>query len=202
MHSGGCLQLNEIPPWNQSVEGRPKNGESPPPIGMRISLWSGDITRLKIDAIANAANSRLAGGGGVDGAIHRAAGRELYSACAALGGCPTGSAKITPGFKLPAKHIIHCVGPVGENPTALRSTYKKALELCSQNDLKSIAFPCISTGVYGYPSHPAAEVAIQTVLSYLRDHTEIERVIFCVFLTSDYNIYKDLIPKILPKFAN
>ncbi|VDP83824.1 unnamed protein product [Echinostoma caproni] len=118
-------------------------------LGSRISLWSGDITKLALDAIANAANTQLIGGGGVDGAIHRAAGPELHRACLALKGCPTGQARITPGFRLPAKYIIHCVGPVGEKPKALQSTYQHALELCTEHSLKSIAFPCISTGIYG-----------------------------------------------------
>ncbi|KAA3681904.1 uncharacterized protein DEA37_0001414 [Paragonimus westermani] len=146
------VRLNEIPPWNLSPEGREAQTKHPASdLGLRVSLWSGDITKLQLDAIANAANARLAGGGGVDGAIHRAAGPDLSRACLELKGCPAGSAKITRGFQLPAKYIIHCVGPIGEKPDLLQSTYQRALELCTENQLQTIAFPCISTGVYGRP---------------------------------------------------
>lgn len=195
-----AVQLADISPWNTSVKGRSSSGTASD-LGMRVSLWSGDITKLAVDAIANAANTRLAGGGGVDGAIHRAAGPKLHEACRALGGCSTGDAKLTRGFELPAKFIIHCVGPMGERPELLKSTYRRALELCTEHSLKTIAFPCISTGVYGYPPDSAAQVAIETVLSYLVSHQDIERVIFCVFLPSDLAVYEKRLPQILSQHA-
>lgn len=157
----------------------------------RIEIIEGDITKLAVDAIVNAANTRLAGGGGVDGAIHRAAGPELHEACRRLGGCPTGDAKITPGFNLPARYIIHAVGPVyrdgqhGE-PELLASCYRRSLELASEHGCKSVAFPAISTGVYGYPFDEATRIAMRTVAGYLREHPEIERVVFVFFGDRDY----------------
>ncbi|CAH8447443.1 unnamed protein product [Schistosoma curassoni] len=189
--------LGDVPTWS-SVAKETSNLVSN--LGSRISLWRGDITHLQIDAIANAANSQLRGGGGVDGAIHRAAGSQLLAACQKLGGCPTGDAKLTPGFNLPSKYVIHCVGPVGRNDAALESTYRKALELCSEHNIQSIAFPCISTGVYGFPNEAAAKVALHTVLSYLKSHQEIQRVIFCIFMDVDYKIYENLIPEMLDSY--
>ncbi|KAK4472419.1 hypothetical protein MN116_003674 [Schistosoma mekongi] len=186
--------LSDIPTWI-SVAKETSNLASN--LGSRISLWCGDITRLQIDAIANAANRQLKGGGGVDGAIHRAAGPQLLAACKKLGGCPTGDAKLTPGFNLPSKYVIHCVGPIGRDDAALESTYRKALELCSEHSIQSIAFPCISTGVYGFPNEAAAKVAVNTVLSYIQSHPEIQRVIFCIFMDIDYKIYENLIPEML-----
>ncbi|KAM7535872.1 hypothetical protein Aperf_G00000100841 [Anoplocephala perfoliata] len=159
----------------------------------RLSYITGDITKLAIDAIANAANSSLRGGGGVDGAIHRAAGRELLNECRTLGGCPTGSAKITKGYNLPAKYVIHCVGPSDGNANDLRSCYETALKLCTENGIRSIAFPCISTGIYGFQNGPAAEIALNTTWDYLEKHSDIERVIFCCFLLEDYIIYQKLL---------
>ncbi len=157
----------------------------------RIEIVEGDITRLEVDAIVNAANSRLAGGGGVDGAIHRAAGPELHEACRRLGGCPTGDAKITPGFRLSAKYVIHAVGPVyrdgrhGE-PELLASCYRRSLELACEHGCRSVAFPAISTGVYGYPFDEATRVAMKTVTDFLRDHPQIEQVVFVFFGRRDY----------------
>ncbi len=157
----------------------------------RIEIVEGDITKLEVDAIVNAANARLAGGGGVDGAIHRAAGPELHEACRRLGGCPTGDAKVTPGFRLPAKYIIHAVGPVyrdgrhGE-PELLASCYRRSLELAGEHGCRSVAFPAISTGVYGYPFDEATRLAMETIVGYLREHREIERVVFVFFGQRDY----------------
>ena len=157
----------------------------------RIEIVEGDITKLEVDAIVNAANARLAGGGGVDGAIHRAAGPELHEACRKLGGCRTGDAKVTPGFRLPAKSIIHAVGPVyrdgrhGE-PELLASCYRRSLELAREHGCKSVAFPAISTGVYGYPFEEATRIAMRTVTDFLRDQSQIERVVFVFFGQRDY----------------
>jgi len=157
----------------------------------RIELQEGDITQLAVDAMVNAANARLAGGGGVDGAIHRAAGPKLPEACRRLGGCPTGDAKITPGFNLPAGHVIHAVGPVyrdgvsGE-PNLLASCYRRSLEIAVENNLKTIAFPAISTGVYGYPFEAATRIALETTAAFLAEHPTIERVIFVFFSAHDY----------------
>jgi O-acetyl-ADP-ribose deacetylase len=154
---------------------------------VRLEIVVADITTLDVDAIVNAANESLLGGGGVDGAIHRAAGPELKEECRALGGCETGSAKITNGYQLKARHVIHAVGPVWRGGGAneeqlLASCYRTALSLASQNGLRSIAFPAISTGVYGFPANRAARIAVGTVAEGLAaDPRGIERVIFCCF---------------------
>jgi O-acetyl-ADP-ribose deacetylase (regulator of RNase III) len=156
----------------------------------RIDLQQGDITQLDADAIVNAANSRLAGGGGVDGAIHRAAGPRLDEACRKLGGCATGDAKATPGFNLPARYVIHTVGPVyrdgrsGE-PELLASCYRRSLEVAVEKGARSIAFPAISTGVYGYPFEAATRVALQAVADFLSHNAGIEQVLFVFFSKSD-----------------
>jgi O-acetyl-ADP-ribose deacetylase (regulator of RNase III) len=152
----------------------------------RIEIVEGDITTLDVDAIVNAANRSLLGGGGVDGAIHRAAGPELKQACAALGGCETGEAKITPGFRLKARHVIHTVGPAwgggerGED-RLLASCYRNSLALASESGLASIAYPAISTGAYGFPPERAALIAVRTVADALAQAPSIERVVFCCF---------------------
>ena len=154
----------------------------------------GDITRLKIDAIVNAANASLLGGGGVDGAIHRAAGPELLAECRTLGGCATGEAKLTRAYRLPARNVIHTVGPVWQGGTQgeaerLAACYRNALRLAVEHGCASIAFPCISTGVYGYPFELAADLAIATVRATLADCPGIREVVFCCFSRSDFDDY-------------
>jgi O-acetyl-ADP-ribose deacetylase len=157
----------------------------------RIRIVTGDITQLKVDAIVNAANSSLLGGGGVDGAIHRVAGPALLDFCRTLGGCPTGEARITPGFDLPASWVIHTVGPVwhGGNkgePELLQACYENSLQLARAQDLRSIAFPAISTGVYGYPKALATEVALQVMRQYVEQFDEI---IACCYSETDAECY-------------
>lgn len=157
-----------------------------------------DITTLRVDAIVNAANSSLLGGGGVDGAIHRAAGPELLRECRLLRGCKTGHAKITRAYRLPAKHVIHTVGPIwyggghGE-PELLASCYRSALELAALNGIATVAFPAISTGVYGYPIEAATAIAVTTVRETVREHANIREVIFCCFSAGDLAIYERLL---------
>ncbi len=158
-----------------------------------IKVVQGDITGLAVDAIVNAANQTLLGGGGVDGAIHRAAGPNLKKYCARLGGCPTGEARISPGFNLPAKHVIHTVGPVwhggkdGE-PALLANCYRNSLRLAVQYKLKTIAFPSISTGAYGYPKEEAAKIAVSVMREYEEDFDE---VICCCFSAGDKKLYEE-----------
>jgi len=161
----------------------------------RMEAVQGDITRMKVDAIVNAANSSLLGGGGVDGAIHRAAGPKLVQECAALGGCLTGEAKITRGYNLPAKHVIHTVGPVwrdgahGEEEL-LANCYRNSLRLAVQHGLKTIAFPAISTGVYRFPPDLACRIAVRTVREFLAGESSIEKVLFVCFDASTHELYK------------
>jgi O-acetyl-ADP-ribose deacetylase (regulator of RNase III) len=161
----------------------------------KIELHKGDITKMAVDGIVNAANSSLLGGGGVDGAIHRAAGPQLIQETRTLGGCATGDAKISGGYNLPARHVIHTVGPVyhdGEHgePEQLASCYRRSLEVADENGLTSLAFPSISTGAYGYPLKEAADIAVNTVLSELERFPRIERVIFVLFSDKDLETYR------------
>lgn len=160
-----------------------------------IEVVQGDITKLMVDAIVNAANRSLLGGGGVDGAIHRAAGPELLAECRGLHGCETGQAKITRGYRLPAKFVIHTVGPIWRGGGAgeerlLREAYHNSLRLAAENVLKTIAFPNISTGVYAFPKDRAAAIAIKTTAEFLKRHPEIEKVVFVCFDRENFDIYE------------
>ena len=164
----------------------------------RIEVYKGDITKIKVDAIVNAANTSLLGGGGVDGAIHRAAGPELLEFNRKLGGCQTGEAKLSPGFKLPAKFIIHTVGPVwngGKNneDNLLANCYKNSLKISVENGVKSIAFPAISTGVYRFPLELAAKIAVSEVEKFLTQYKKLEKIIFVCFDEENFNIYTRLL---------
>jgi len=160
----------------------------------RLLLKLGDITREEVDAIVNAANSSLLGGGGVDGAIHRAGGPEILAQCKKLGGCAPGDAKLTTGGKLKAKYVIHTVGPVWHGgdqnePAILASAYRRSLELASRNRCKTVSFPSISTGAYGYPVDQAAQIALATIIDYLKDHPELEQVNMVLFSQYDFDVY-------------
>jgi O-acetyl-ADP-ribose deacetylase (regulator of RNase III) len=167
----------------------------------RIEILKGDITKLKIDAIVNAANSSLLGGGGVDGAIHREAGPKLLEECKTLNGCKTGDAKITNGYNLPAKYVIHTVGPIwngGDHneDKLLTSCYFSSLKLAVENKIQTIAFPAISTGVYGFPSERAARIAVKTVLDFLNSDKSIKKVIFVCFDLNTYQTYEHILNSI------
>uniref|UniRef100_A0A3B4ZQ66 Mono-ADP ribosylhydrolase 2 n=1 Tax=Stegastes partitus TaxID=144197 RepID=A0A3B4ZQ66_9TELE len=196
------ISLDKIPTWREENRSNDKEEEGEELTGGgglsdKVSLYKGDITVLEVDAIVNAANSSLLGGGGVDGCIHKAAGSCLYDECHSLNGCETGKAKITCGYDLPAKYVIHTVGPVARGhvgPTEtndLTSCYQNSLRLMKENGLSTVAFPCISTGIYGFPNEPAADIALNTVKSWIEENPDkITRVIFCVFLETDFAIYK------------
>lgn len=166
----------------------------------RIDILQGDITRLNVDAIVNAANSSLLGGGGVDGAIHRAAGPELLAECRTLGGCPTGEARLTGGYNLRAQFVIHTVGPVysgkPEDSRRLSRCYRNSLQLAAEHKLSSIAFPAISCGVYGYPIVEACKIAVDTTCVFLKKDVPIEKVVFILFSTGNYDVYQNYLSKI------
>jgi len=167
-----------------------------------IKLVKGDITKIEVDAIVNAANSTLLGGGGVDGAIHKAGGPEILEQCKRIGGCPTGEARITTAGKMPSKYVIHTVGPIYKNGKnregeLLYNAYYHSLILAREYNLKSIAFPSISTGAYGYPINEAADIAIEAVIDFIKDNDFIIDVILVLFKESDYNIYEEKLSAIL-----
>ena len=167
-----------------------------------LEAIQGDIVKLKVEAIVNAANTTLLGGGGVDGAIHRAAGKELLEECKTLGGCATGEAKITQGYHLPAKYVIHTVGPVWKGgqdreEELLRNCYRCCLEVAQERGIRSIAFPCISTGVYRFPKKQAAFIAVETVREYIQNISTLEKIFFVCFSEDDFQIYQSLLSKIL-----
>jgi O-acetyl-ADP-ribose deacetylase (regulator of RNase III) len=161
----------------------------------RIEVLRGDITCLQLDAIVNAANTSLLGGGGVDGAIHRAAGPGLLNECREIGGCPTGEARITRGYNLPAEYVIHTVGPIysgrAQERTLLSSCYLNSLELAVKNNITSIAFPAISCGVYGYPITEACKIAVDTTCDFLKDNSMIKKVVFILFSKKNHAVYQE-----------
>ena len=159
----------------------------------KFEIVQGDITQVNVDAIVNAANRSLLGGGGVDGAIHRAAGRELLEECKAIGGCPAGEARITKGYRLPARYVIHTVGPIysgsASDPQVLRGCYENCLALAAQHKIATIAFPAISCGIYGYPITEAADIALTTSYNFIIDNSIIDKIYFVLFSKDDYNQY-------------
>ncbi|XP_052533813.1 ADP-ribose glycohydrolase MACROD2 isoform X1 [Tympanuchus pallidicinctus] len=209
----GYVALKDIPTWMEEMrsknesdgENAKEDAQGKRSLSEKVSLYRGDITLLEVDAIVNAANSSLLGGGGVDGCIHRAAGPCLLAECRNLSGCETGQAKITCGYDLPAKYVIHTVGPIARGHLTdthkenLASCYKSSLKLAKENSIKSLAFPCISTGIYGFPNEPAAVIALNTTKEWLsKNHNEVDRIIFCVFLEVDYKIFKKKMGEIFP----
>ncbi|OQX25016.1 MAG: O-acetyl-ADP-ribose deacetylase [Desulfobacteraceae bacterium IS3] len=165
----------------------------------RMEIVQGDITKLTADAIVNAANNSLLGGGGVDGAIHRAAGPRLLAECRTLGGCPTGEARITKGYDLPATYVIHTAGPIysgtAQDSRLLASCYKNSLKLAAEKHLASVAFPAVSCGVYGYPIKEACKIAVDTTAAFLKENSSVKKVIFVLFSAEHCEIYKDYLAK-------
>ncbi|XP_052039724.1 ADP-ribose glycohydrolase MACROD2 isoform X10 [Apodemus sylvaticus] len=207
------VSLSTILSWKEEMKSKGQNDEESAQeapqmkksLSEKVSLYRGDITLLEVDAIVNAANASLLGGGGVDGCIHRAAGPCLLAECRNLNGCETGHAKITCGYDLPAKYVIHTVGPIarghinGSHKEDLANCYQSSLKLVKENNLRSVAFPCISTGIYGFPNEPAAVIALGTIKEWLaKNHQEVDRIIFCVFLEVDFKIYKKKMSEFFP----
>ena len=175
-------------------------------VGKRLTLIQGDITRVAVDAIVNAANSGLRGGGGVDGAIHRAGGPSVLEECRRIGGCPTGEARLTSAGNLPAKYVIHAVGPIwsGGNqgePDLLASAYASSLKLASEHGCRTVAFPSISTGAYGFPIDRAARIALRTIGDHLRGDTHLEEVTMVLFSRPDLDVYEQALDEIVSRAA-
>ncbi|XP_077283700.1 macro domain-containing protein CT2219-like [Arctopsyche grandis] len=213
------LTLQEVPPWVEEVSRQSPSLDSDVNIfkagGMvldaslnvilahKVSLWNGDITQFEVDAIVNAANTRLLGGAGVDGAIHRAAGAYLLEECESIRGCPTGEARISGGYQLPAKYVIHTVGPTNKSAELLKNCYRSCFALQRANELKTIVFPCIGTGVYNFPNIEAAHIACSTSREFLEEDAKehggsVERIIFCTFEPKDFKIYQSVIQLYFP----
>ncbi|XP_049635765.1 ADP-ribose glycohydrolase MACROD1 isoform X2 [Suncus etruscus] len=204
------IKLKKIPTWKEMAAKGVGKVEDPKykkdkQLNDKVSLFRGDITKLEVDAIVNAANSSLLGGGGVDGCIHRAAGPLLTDECRTLQNCETGEAKITCGYRLPAKYVIHTVGPIAHGAPSdsqaaeLRSCYLKSLDLLLEHRLRSAAFPCISTGVFGYPNEAAADIVLGALREWLEQHKDkVERLVICVFLEKDETIYLQKLPHYFP----
>ena len=169
----------------------------------RMEIWQGDITQLAVDAIVNAANTSLLGGGGVDGAIHRAAGSELLEECRTIGGCPTGEARLTKGYRLPARYVIHTVGPVyrgrPDDSRLLSGCYLNSLTLAMNHGIRTLAFPAISCGVYGYPIADASKIAVDVCATFIKTHDVPEKVIFTLFSATDFEIYTRYLSYLLRK---
>jgi len=199
------IPLSQIPSWDDISKGSstPFSRNSPwkPNLNLnrKVSLWKGDISVLETDAIVNAANSQLRGGGGVDGAICAAAGPELLEECRTIiGGCPVGEAKIVGGYRLPAKYVIQTVGPMNKNCELLANAYTNSLKLAVEHGIKSIAFPCIATSCYGFPNEEAAHTAMETTRKFFETSCHDLSVIFCVFTDKDNKIYRNLLPFYFP----
>ncbi|XP_075795218.1 ADP-ribose glycohydrolase MACROD1 isoform X2 [Pelodiscus sinensis] len=205
------ITLKDIDTWKKMAKNarlkQPEEAKFPKDnqLNEKISLVRRDITKLEMDAIVNAANSSLLGGGGVDGCIHRAAGELLKEECRSLSGCETGKAKLTCGYRLPAKYVIHTVGPIAQGePSAsqekeLENCYKNSLKVALENKLRTVAFPCLSTGVFGYPNDAAAEVVLRTLREWLEVNKEkVDRLVICVFQEKDEEIYKEKLPFYFP----
>lgn len=193
------VTINDIPTWpeyfNENLKRKTLNYDVKQTVNetlnSKISIFIGDITCLEIDSIVNAANERLLGGGGVDGAIHRAASNLLLEECRTLNGCRTGQAKITAGYKLPAKYVIHTVGPRGYFPEDLKNAYLNSLNAAIENNCRTIAFPCISTGVFGYPNDKASSEVSSFVRKFLESNSDkFDRIIFCLFMDKDIKLYE------------
>jgi O-acetyl-ADP-ribose deacetylase (regulator of RNase III) len=170
-----------------------------PALNEKVSLFQGDITALEVDAVVNAANESLLGGGGIDGAIHSAAGPLMLEECKGLHGCPTGETRMTKGYKLPAAHVLHTVGPIGRGDGYLVSCYATCLELVLEHQLRTVAFCCVGTGIFGFPLVRAAHIALYTVRTFLEKHTDcVDRIVFCVFRSEELDVYQKLLPSYFP----
>lgn len=188
--------------FNVNQDINPQSEEIMNDLRSRIQCLTGDITQMETDAIVNAANTSLLGGGGVDGAIHRAAGPELLAECRTIGGCPTGEARLTKGYNLKASYVIHTVGPIysgsPQDPIRLTNCYQNSLEIAVQNGIHSLAFPAISCGVYRYPVEDAARIAIDTCMAFLKNHPEITQVVFVLFSSDFLDIYERILAEKAP----